>query len=81
MEKALHEAFLTTDDEFITKCGKTGNQSGTTVLVALVKENTLYVAWAGDSEAILVRSDQPPQLLVDSHKPENEVFDQLWMGQ
>jgi hypothetical protein len=42
-------------------------------VIAVFTDNRLHVAWVGDSLAVLATSKNPPQLLVEPHKPENEV--------
>lgn len=48
--------------------------SGTTAVVALLrpKEKTLYVAWVGDSQALLVNQGRVLQI-VNPHKPSRQV--------
>lgn len=48
-------------------------QSGTTAVCALLrpKDKTLYIAWVGDSQALLVRQGRVYQC-VHPHKPERE---------
>ncbi|VEN55472.1 unnamed protein product [Callosobruchus maculatus] len=69
-KQALYEAFCTTDTHFADKCKVEHLSSGTTAVVALLrpKEKTLYVAWAGDSQALLVNQGKLMQL-VNPHKP------------
>ena len=45
-------------------------KSGSTVLAALVRGSRLWLAWAGDSQAILVRNGQPVTLM-RPHKPDS----------
>lgn len=45
-------------------------KSGSTVLVALVRGSRLWLAWAGDSQAVLVRSGHP-MTLMRPHKPDS----------
>ena len=47
-------------------------RAGTTVVLVLLRAQTLYVGWLGDSQAFLVRKDKPISL-VEPHKPEREV--------
>ncbi|CAH1100487.1 unnamed protein product, partial [Psylliodes chrysocephalus] len=69
-KQALLDAFCKTDALFIDKCKVEHLSSGTTAVVALLrpKEKTCYVAWAGDSQALLVNRDRALQL-VNPHKP------------
>lgn len=48
--------------------------SGTTAVVALLrpKEKMLYVAWVGDSQALLVNQGKLLQI-VNPHKPSRQV--------
>jgi len=75
MEGALKSAFLYTDKEYIERSAQTGLKSGCTAVVCLREtsdlESKLYFAWAGDSQAILVR-DGAPLDLTPAHKPECE---------
>ncbi|KAK9707693.1 Protein phosphatase 2C [Popillia japonica] len=59
-EQALIDAFCKTDALFIDKCRVEKLSSGTTAVCALLrpKEKTLYIAWAGDSQALLVNQDE-----------------------
>ena len=43
-------------------------RSGTTAVVSLIRGKTLYAAWLGDSQAVLVRSGQAVDI-VAPHKP------------
>ncbi|XP_075220815.1 uncharacterized protein LOC142324071 [Lycorma delicatula] len=67
---ALQDAFIKTDDYFKEKCAKDDLKSGTTVVCCLLRpqERMLYVAWAGDSQAVLVKNGFPYQI-VKPHKP------------
>ena len=47
-------------------------RAGTTAVVVLLRGQTLYVGWLGDSQAFLVRKDKPVSL-VEPHKPDREV--------
>ena len=50
--------------------GAQNMKSGSTVLLALVRGSRLWVAWAGDSQALLVRSGQPVTMM-RPHKPDS----------
>ncbi|CAG9831162.1 unnamed protein product, partial [Diabrotica balteata] len=69
-KQALLDAFCKTDALFIDKCKVEHFSSGTTAVVALLrpKEKMLYVAWAGDSQAVLVSRRRAVQI-VNPHKP------------
>lgn len=45
---------------------------GTTGVVTFLRGRTLYVAWLGDSQVILVRKGQVVELM-KPHKPDREV--------
>nr|XP_008196003.1 PREDICTED: 205 kDa microtubule-associated protein [Tribolium castaneum] len=69
-EQALIDAFCKTDALFIDKCNVERFNSGTTAVCALLrpKEKTLYIAWVGDSQALLVNQGRVLQC-VNPHKP------------
>ncbi|XP_044271557.1 proteoglycan 4-like [Tribolium madens] len=69
-EQALIDAFCKTDTLFIDKCNVERFNSGTTAVCALLrpKEKTLYIAWVGDSQALLVNQGRVLQC-VNPHKP------------
>ena len=45
---------------------------GTTGVVTFLRGTTLYVAWLGDSQVMLVRKGQAVELM-KPHKPDREV--------
>ena len=47
-------------------------KSGTTAVCTLVRGNTLYSAWLGDSQSVLVRNGYPVKV-VEPHKPNRPV--------
>ncbi len=49
---------------------------GTTGVVTFLRGRTLYVAWLGDSQVILVRRGQVVELM-KPHKPDREVTHML----
>jgi len=69
--RALVSAFLRVDDEFVTaaRSARPAVDDGTTAVVALVVGQTLYVANAGDSRAILVQRGGRVEPLSADHKP------------
>ncbi|XP_049831416.1 LOW QUALITY PROTEIN: titin-like [Schistocerca gregaria] len=69
--RALKDAFRRTDQLFIEKSHIENLRSGTTVVCALIRpeEKKLYVAWLGDSQALLVRRGRMMRL-VNPHKPD-----------
>jgi len=64
---AFSEAFVKCDNDFVTMSKK----SGTTAICSLIKENTIFTAWLGDSQAILVRGGMPVKI-VEAHKPNRD---------
>ncbi|XP_046745023.1 mucin-5AC-like [Diprion similis] len=70
-ERALRDAFLTTDAHFIEKSNKQNLNSGTTAVCALLAKRKLYIAWVGDSQAVLAKRGQITQL-VNPHKPDRD---------
>eukprot|EP00041_Stephanoeca_diplocostata_P018203 m.379458 g.379458 ORF g.379458 m.379458 type:complete len:257 (-) comp20953_c0_seq5:3472-4242(-) len=69
--KALREGFKATDAGFLMKAEREALTCGATACAVLVREKKLYVAWLGDSQAMLCRKAGPVQLMVP-HKPNNE---------
>ncbi|XP_017067886.1 protein phosphatase 1F [Drosophila eugracilis] len=63
---AFESSFLLADERFSQK----KITSGTTSVCALIAKNQLYIAWVGDSKALLVGKRTQLQL-VKPHKPEN----------
>ena len=51
--EAFTEAFVKCDEEFVTKSKK----SGTTAICSLIKGESIYTAWLGDSQAVLSKFD------------------------
>ncbi|KAK9889751.1 hypothetical protein WA026_007133 [Henosepilachna vigintioctopunctata] len=72
-EQALRDAFCRTDSMFLSKCESENIVGGTTAVCALLlpKEKTLYIAWTGDSQAVLVSQGKVKQC-VRPHKPDRE---------
>lgn len=68
---ALKEAFEKTDKCFVAKAKREGLRSGSTGVAVLIKGETLYVAWLGDSQVVLSKAGQPT-LLMSPHKPNRE---------
>ncbi|CAH1405568.1 unnamed protein product [Nezara viridula] len=73
-EAAFKEAYIRADDRFIDKSKKENLKSGTTAVSILIRHDRgkIYVAWLGDSQAILVNGRNFIQL-VNPHRPENPV--------
>ncbi|XP_032686557.1 serine-rich adhesin for platelets-like [Odontomachus brunneus] len=70
-ERALRDAFLTADAQFIAKSSTLRLNGGTTAVCVLVLDKKLYVAWVGDSMASLVKRGCVKQL-VNPHRPARE---------
>lgn len=49
-----------------------GSESGCTALVALIKNNKLYVANAGDCRCVVSKNGEAIEMSLD-HKPENDI--------
>jgi len=73
IEEKLTSAFSITDKNFLTNPAFENDDSGTTVVVALVDINTkkLFIAHAGDSRAVVMR-DGEVLFATKDHKPEEE---------
>lgn len=71
--RALAEAFRVTDEDFAKMGGGTEELSlvGTTAVVALLSSQSMYLANAGDSRAVLYR-DGKALALTDDHKAARE---------
>ncbi|KAJ3589051.1 hypothetical protein NHX12_009899 [Muraenolepis orangiensis] len=69
--EALFRAFRTTDERFIKKAAREKVRCGTTGVVTFLRGRTLYVAWLGDSQVMLVRKGQAVELM-KPHKPDRE---------
>jgi hypothetical protein len=68
---ALREAFVETDRELRAGGALTDN-SGSTAVVALVTPASIWLAWAGDSRAILVRGGEAAAATNDHRPAERE---------
>ncbi|XP_044226155.1 protein phosphatase 1E [Thunnus albacares] len=69
--EALCRAFKLTDERFVKKASREHLRCGTTGVVTFLRGRTLYVAWLGDSQVILVRKGQVVELM-KPHKPDRE---------
>ena len=49
-----------------------GNSSGSTAVCTFIRGKTIYAAWLGDSQAILVRNGQAVKI-IEPHKPNRPV--------
>eukprot|EP00126_Sphaerothecum_destruens_P010025 Sdes_comp20658_c0_seq1m15965 len=70
-ETAIKEGFRITDENFMKLCEKEGYVSGATVVAVLIREKVIYVAWLGDSQAMMVKRAETIPLSVP-HKPNRE---------
>lgn len=68
-ETAIKNGFKTTDEAFLKKCKEHGLIDGSTALVALLIDDKLITAHAGDSRAVLCR-DKKAVRLTEDHKPD-----------
>lgn len=68
---ALSRAFLAVDDEFLAyaRASRPPLDDGTTAIAALIVDNTIHVANAGDSRCILVHRSGRVEAMSDDHKP------------
>lgn len=72
VEEALKSGFDKTDKTILEKADKERWSHGTTVVVGVIVDNTLYIANTGDSEAVLAQDDGKGLtsiLLTEKHKP------------
>jgi len=69
---ALKTAFVEVDKQFEELCQREGISDGTTAVAALVMGNTIVVANAGDSRAILVQRSGTSIPLSHDHKPSRQ---------
>lgn len=68
---ALREGFLATDKAFLVKAEREALSCGATACSILIRGNKLYVAWLGDSQAILFQNNSAVDLLTP-HKPHHD---------
>lgn len=68
LPQAIKRAFYTCNEQFLKIAEKAKLHDGSTGLVALIRENKLFVANAGDCRAVLVHQGRPIPLSND-HKP------------
>ncbi|KAK2823035.1 hypothetical protein Q7C36_019635 [Tachysurus vachellii] len=69
--EALYKAFKVTDERFVKKASRENLRCGTTGVVTFLRGQTLYVAWLGDSQVMLVKKGQAVELM-KPHKPDRE---------
>lgn len=74
LQLALREAFLSTNQRYFIMQEETEafDGAGATAVLAVLQREFLTVAWAGDSEAVLFRSDGSFVACCPPHKP-NQV--------
>ncbi|TTS33145.1 Protein phosphatase 1E [Bagarius yarrelli] len=70
--EALCKAFKVTDERFVKKASRENLRCGTTGVVTFLRGQTLYVAWLGDSQVMLVKKGQAVELM-KPHKPDREL--------
>jgi len=71
-ESALKRAFLGTDEDLLANPAHSKDPSGCTAVAALVTNDKIYVANAGDSRSVLSVKGEVKPLSFD-HKPSNET--------
>ncbi|XP_034076358.1 protein phosphatase 1E [Gymnodraco acuticeps] len=69
--EALCKAFRVTDLAFMKKARREHLRCGTTGVVTFLRGRTMYVAWLGDSQVMLVRKGEAVELM-KPHKPDRE---------
>jgi len=70
--EAMRQTFLDLDKKFLAKAALNMYDSGTTAIVALVRNGYVHVAYAGDCRAVLSRRDSNAHIqLSDEHKPDS----------
>ncbi|CAG2163449.1 unnamed protein product [Oppiella nova] len=69
---AFKEAFSITDLHYLERSARESRKSGSTALCALVEDQKkLWIAWLGDSQAVVVKNGRPIDVMTP-HKPELE---------
>ncbi|XP_031553359.1 protein phosphatase 1F-like [Actinia tenebrosa] len=68
---ALYETFMMTDECFGLKARTEGLKSGCTAVTVLISNDTLHVAWLGDSQAVLSKGGEAV-ILMEPHKPDQK---------
>ncbi|DAZ96217.1 TPA: hypothetical protein N0F65_012579 [Lagenidium giganteum] len=69
----LIDMFVNVDDEILRLTIQKGKRDGTTVLFGLIIAGKMFIANAGDSRAVLGRTDDDIERLSVDHKPDTEV--------
>ena len=69
--RALNRAFLKTDEQFLKVARSGFYEDGTTAIVAIVRDEEIFVGNAGDSRAVLILKDAQDSVveLSQDHKP------------
>ncbi|KAL0585567.1 hypothetical protein ABG067_004708 [Albugo candida] len=67
--EALKKGFIQTDRDYVDLAARSNAEDGSTAVVILTRGDTIYVAHAGDSRAILVNKDSDVSVLTSDHKP------------
>lgn len=70
-EAALKRAYSTTDRQFLRKAAEMKLGCGTTGVSMLLRGDSCYVSWLGDSQIMLVREGRAVTLM-EPHKPDRE---------
>ncbi|XP_077996031.1 protein phosphatase 1F-like [Glandiceps talaboti] len=71
VEGALKDTFRKTDSMFVERAERERSRSGTTGVVSVIRDNMLYLAWLGDSQALLMKNGKPYKIM-EPHKPDRE---------
>eukprot|EP00742_Colponemidia_sp_Colp-10_P001741 GILJ01001864.1.p1 GENE.GILJ01001864.1~~GILJ01001864.1.p1 ORF type:complete len:379 (+),score=53.43 GILJ01001864.1:75-1139(+) len=69
LKTAIRDAFLKTDEEFLSQACRDQWRDGTTAITAFIRDSRLVVASVGDSKAILVRKGKAIAMSED-HTPD-----------
>ncbi|CAH1243530.1 PPM1F [Branchiostoma lanceolatum] len=71
-ETAMRRAIRGTDWDLCSRLVGRWKKSGTTAVVSLITDSEIITAWAGDSQAVLVRPNTEAIPLVTVHRCDNE---------
>ncbi|KAG8192145.1 hypothetical protein JTE90_027788 [Oedothorax gibbosus] len=66
---AIAQSYKITDENFLKLSEKENLKSGCTAVCALIRDKRIYLSWAGDSQAVLVKGGRPV-LVTEPHKPD-----------
>eukprot|EP00124_Ichthyophonus_hoferi_P001407 Ihof_evm10s72 gene=Ihof_evmTU10s72 len=72
IEQAIAEGFAKTDINFLRQAERDNIASGCTCIVSIVRDNKLYTAWLGDSQAMLCRRGEAVEGMCEPHTPNRE---------